>query len=837
MRWRLQILVLAALAAANANAYYFWTHYTQRTAPYNPVPEKFDLTVLPNSTVTFYVTDTGPALFAANDSFAAVLSQIRQATVAWNSVSTSSLRVAFGGVFSAGTPQTTPGGQVIFEQLPPGVLGLGGVSAMADISTSPNRSFYPIITGLMHLTRDLTQLPGPSYTDFFFLDVVHEMGHSLGLQHTFTASAMSQAATRNTTLARIIDADDVAGISVLYPASNFSGQFGSITGRVLTTAGQPVHLASVVAIRAGASPVSAFTNPDGTYRIDGIPPGSYFIYTHPLPPTGDVVYPIDATGNPLAPSAPFTTQWYPGTPGFGTEVAVPVSTGTVLPNINFSVTPRASVPLYDIKAYSYINGNYVPPAYVNENSPAGTGTAIAFGGVGLGTNGVATPGLGTQILGGAATIYSTTAYGDSAGDTFFAMYMYFGLGNPSGPQHLVFTLPAPDNYSYVLANGVNLTFTGTPTINTITGNSDGSVTLTGTNFASDSRFYFDGAPLTVRTVDTVNGIAIAVPPTGASGQHATAMVVNDDGQSSFLVQSANPATFTYPAAATPGLFVAPASLPAGVEAMVDIQGSNTNFVQGVTSVGFGSSDVYVRQVFVLTPTHLQVNVFIPANATQTFTEVNVMTGFQSATLPGGFQITAANPRLPVTSPYLTNSIAGQTSLYPGAVVSIFGSNLSAGPLPAVTFNGVNAPVIFASASQVNLQIPASLQPGVVAMQLVNGLGTSFPVDVTISAPPSNITSFLNAAGVAIDSTHPAHVGDVISMLVPNFADPTIAVAVTRVQLAVNGVSAAPLIVTAYGSGTNVFQIQTAVPPVLSGGQPVAVYLDGRLSAQGTLFIQ
>ncbi len=93
-----------------------------------------------------------------------------------------------------------------------------------------------------------------------------------GSNAAFTSSAMSQATTRTTSLVRVIDADDVAGISVLYPAASFSSQFGSISGRVLFTNGQPVHLASVVAIRSGASAVSAFTNPDGTYRIDGIPP-------------------------------------------------------------------------------------------------------------------------------------------------------------------------------------------------------------------------------------------------------------------------------------------------------------------------------------------------------------------------------------------------------------------------------------------------------------------------------------------------------------------------------------------------------------------------------------
>jgi uncharacterized protein (TIGR03437 family) len=295
-------------------------------------------------------------------------------------------------------------------------------------------------------------------------------------------------------------------------------------------------------------------------------------------------------------------------------------------------------------------------------------------------------------------------------------------------------------------------------------------------------------------------------------------------------------TFAYPAAAQPGLILNPSSLPAGVEAMIDITGINTNFAQGQTTVGFGSSDVFVRRVFWLTPTHLQANVYIPANAVRTFTEVSVITGFQSAVLPGGFQITAPNSRLPVTSPLVTNTVAGQTTIYPGAIVSVFGTNLAQGStLPAVTFSGTPALVLFASPTQVNLQIPAGLPPGPSPMVLSNALGVSFAVDVNIDPVPTSLSGLLNSAGVLIDSAHPAHAGDIVTLLVSNFADPGAAVSASRVQIAINGLSAQPLIVAPYG--TNLFQIQTILPALQPGTQPIALYLDGRMVAQGTITIQ
>src|SRR5713101_1407818 len=276
--WRVAALALGwALIVSSAGAYTHYLHYTSKTAPYLPVPEKLDLAALPNKTVSFFVSDAGPKQFLQYDSLPSVLTQVRQAARAWDGVATSDLRVSFGGLYADGTEGVTPGGEVVFDdEVPPGLLAITTHTAANDMVTRPDGSFFPITRSIIHFRSDLTQAPGPSYTDDFYLTVVHEMGHAMGLQHTFTSSVMSTAVTRATSALRPLDADDIAAISLLYPR-NLAAHTGAITGTV-TTGNQGVHMASVVALHPNGSAISSLTNPDGTYRIDGIPPGAYFIY-------------------------------------------------------------------------------------------------------------------------------------------------------------------------------------------------------------------------------------------------------------------------------------------------------------------------------------------------------------------------------------------------------------------------------------------------------------------------------------------------------------------------------------------------------------------------------
>src|SRR5262245_8073461 len=176
---RLRTLAALLACAAPALASYHYVHYNSRTAPFTPIYEKFDLAALSNNTVTFFVSDQGPSVYAPNDNFGSVLSQIKQAAAAWNSVATSDLRVAFGGLESTtpnptaiapggpAQPSSTPGADVVFVDLP-GVLGLGAPTTSTVAVNGPTGQFFPIVRSVVMLSRDTTRAAGASYLEGYF---------------------------------------------------------------------------------------------------------------------------------------------------------------------------------------------------------------------------------------------------------------------------------------------------------------------------------------------------------------------------------------------------------------------------------------------------------------------------------------------------------------------------------------------------------------------------------------------------------------------------------------------------------------------------------------------
>lgn len=642
--FRRSIVLIAAgcFLAGTAPAYYYYTHFYSPSAPYNPIPEKFNLNLLTNNSVPFFISSQGPVLLPG-DSYQAMVSEIRAAANVWNSVSSSQIQLAYGGLFSVGTVQAAPGIQIEFSaDIPPGLLALSGPTQTANLAFDANgNAFVPIVQSIMLLPSDFTQIADygtvATYSEEFFVTLVHEFGHTLGLQHTLASSVMSTLITSASSKATPLAADDIAAISMLYPTGSYASKMGSISGQVLLQ-GTGVNLASVVAISATNAAITALTNPDGTYQINGIPPGEYFVYVQPLPPPmqgearpDNIVYPLDYQGNALAPNyVAFATQFYPGTQDQQQAHSVNVKAGIVYPAVNFSVNPLGAVAVSSVRTYAYSSTN-VPIA--SGPLPVGVPAAIAASGNGLlQANNLLTPGLSVALLGDAAELYNLQPYPPPTPYVYFDALVNL---NVPGPKHLLFYTPGD---MYILPAGFTVVDNPPPAITNLTptydSNGNRAVIVSGAQFGNSTAIIFDGLPATIEST-LANGSLLVTPPPAPGSYVSTVVALNPDGQSSLFL-SATPPTYTYDPAGTPSLIVTPSSLAPGTNTTVNISGVNTNFIQGQTVVGFGSSDIQVTQVTVLSPT--QLTAVVTTGTPASTLGVNVTTGLEIISQSTGQQV-------------------------------------------------------------------------------------------------------------------------------------------------------------------------------------------------------
>ena len=199
----------------------------------------------------------------------------------------------------------------------------------------------------------------------------------------------------------------------------------------------------------------------------------------------------------------------------------------------------------------------------------------------------------------------------------------------------------------------------------------------------------------------------------------------------------------------------------------------------------------------------------------------------------------------------------QRALAPGSLVSLFGMNLSGA---TVQFSGVPAPILYASTSQLNLQVPWELQgmSNSTVTVTANSISTDLePVPVgpadpgifSFGAPNGGQGTIVNLAGIVVDANSPAHAGDYLEIFCTGLGavsntPQTGAVAgvnpvstlISNLTATIGGVSA-PVSFAGLAPGFfGLYQVNVQVPQGVAAGDGVPVIVSIGTTASNTVAI-
>ena len=261
------------------------------------------------SPVKYFISNQGvPGVTAAD-----VQAAVGRAFTTWQSVPTASISYQFAGL-TAATPGTDDGLSTIgFQSHPELDRVLASTSFMIDGSTGA------LIESDIFFNTSFTWSVAPSgEAGKYDLESIalHEIGHLSGLGHSALGETQLSADGGRSVLGseavmfpiafapgsiagRTLRADDIAGISDLYPDGDFNQADGSISGSV-TKDGKGVFGAHVVAFDpVNGTMVGNFTlNAQGQFSMAGLSPGIHVLRVEPLD-DADVDSFFDQSVNPV----------------------------------------------------------------------------------------------------------------------------------------------------------------------------------------------------------------------------------------------------------------------------------------------------------------------------------------------------------------------------------------------------------------------------------------------------------------------------------------------------------------------------------------------------------
>ena len=214
----------------------------------------------------------------------------------WQAVPTSSITYQYGGLTAARPGEDDGSSTLGFESHPELDRVLASTSFLVD-----RTSGELLESDIFFNTTFTWSVASAGETGRFDVETIalHEIGHFSGLGHSalgetelregggrrvLSAEAVMFpiAFAAGSIASRALKADDIAGISDLYPDGDFD-QLGSVSGRI-TKNGTPLFGAHVIAFDpASRNLVAGFTlNTQGEFSIGGLSPGPKIIRVEPL---------------------------------------------------------------------------------------------------------------------------------------------------------------------------------------------------------------------------------------------------------------------------------------------------------------------------------------------------------------------------------------------------------------------------------------------------------------------------------------------------------------------------------------------------------------------------